>query len=177
MKRRQFIKYSIAGSVAISAFGAGIVYLTDSADKAQLNIDVALMKLDILSTKKVANLGEWDLSQILTHCAQSVEYSMSGFPEHKSTFFKETVGQLAFSVFSARGSMNHALNEPIPGAPALTSAENMHVGLDRLKIALVAFQQYEGTLEPHFAYGALSIRDYEIAHVMHLYNHLLEIKV
>ncbi|NBW51983.1 MAG: DUF1569 domain-containing protein, partial [Betaproteobacteria bacterium] len=48
-------------------------------------------------------------SQTLEHCAQSIEFSMSGFPEPKSALFQKTVGAAAFSVFSWRGKMSHNL--------------------------------------------------------------------
>ena len=62
-------------------------------------------------------MGEWEPAQIFTHCAQSVEYSISEFPVHKSNIFKISVGKLAFS---SKGRMTHGLSEPIPSAPKLT---------------------------------------------------------
>ena len=101
---------------------------------------------------------------------------MSQFPEHKSSFFKSTVGKLAFSIFSSKGKMTHGLNEPIPSAPILTKSLDSIIALNRLKKSLIEFDSYQGILAPHFAYGELTKDEYEKAHLMHLYNHLQEIK-
>jgi len=176
MKRRQLIKASITGGLTLGLLGGGAVWLSIDSNKGALTIEASLTILKSLSNKPVSNLGKWNAYQVFTHCAQSVEYSMSGYPEHKSNLFKNTVGQLAFSIFSAKGKMTHKLSEPIPGAPALALEKDIKLALHRLEKALLAFKLYDGNLSPHFAYGELSKKEYEIAHVLHLYNHLQEIK-
>ena len=108
---------------------------------------------------------------MFNHLAQSIEYSMTGYPEHKSDGFKRYLGSNAFAVFTYRGRMAHNLAEAIPGAPALDANDPM-LALGRLLTALDDFQAYKGALEPHFAYGELSHQQYTWAHVMHVYNHL-----
>ena len=176
MKRRQFIKSSLASGVVIIGAGAGTFLLVEEVSQDNLTIDFALKKLDELSNEKLLSLGEWDPYQIFTHCAQSVEFSMSQFPEHKSSFFKNTVGTLAFSIFSSKGRMTHGLNEPIPSAPKLTKNLDSTIAINRLKKSLIEFNHYQGTLALHFAYGELTKDEYEKAHLMHLYNHLQQIK-
>jgi hypothetical protein len=176
MKRRQFIKSSLASGVVIIGAGAGTFLLVEEVSQDNLTIDFALKKLDELSNEKLLSLGEWDPYQIFTHCAQSVEFSMSQFPEHKSSFFKNTIGTLAFSIFSSKGMMTHGLNEPIPSAPKLTKNLDSMIAINRLKKSLIEFNHYQGTLAPHFAYGELTKDEYEKAHLMHLYNHLQQIK-
>ena len=176
MKRRQFIKTSIAGGVTIGLCGAGAVWLGAEVAGEHLTIDAALNRLGSLSGKTITNTGEWNPGQIFTHCAQSVEYSLTGFPVHKSRLFKNSAGQIAFSFFSYRGEMMHGLSNPIPGAPPLGADDDVEVASIRLKTALLAFKHHDGDLAPHFAYGKLSKRDYEIAHVIHFYNHLQEIR-
>jgi hypothetical protein len=73
--------------------------------------------------------------------------------------------------------MTHVLNEPIPGAPLLNTNVDVITALNRLKKSLIDFDNYQGSLAPHFAYGKLTKDQYEAAHVMHLYNHLQEIKI
>jgi hypothetical protein len=101
---------------------------------------------------------------------------MSSFPEHKSQLFKNTVGKLAFSLFSSKGKMTHNLSEAIPGSPPINSMLDAKEALNHLKNVLIEFDHYKGELSPHFAYGELTKSEYEIAHVMHLYNHLKEVK-
>ena len=117
--------------------------------------------------------GAWPLAHVLEHAAQSVEYSMTGFPEPKSALFQATVGRAAFAVFDARGAMSHGLDEPIPGAPQMTLA--LPQAADRLLAALAAFEAWQGPIAPHFAYGALDKAEATRAHLMHLANHWQEV--
>ncbi|MGI9288938.1 MAG: DUF1569 domain-containing protein [Pseudomonadales bacterium] len=175
MKRRQLLKMSAVGGTVLGL--GSYAWLQRGTSAENFTIDAALAQLDILSVGAVTSVGGWNPYQIFVHCAQSVEYSMTGFPEHKSKFFKNTAGQLAFSVFSSRGKMSHPLTDPIPGAPAFDLKQDTHGALTRLRKALLEFQQHKGDLEPHFAYGELSKEDYAVAHVIHLNNHLEEIVV
>lgn len=122
--------------------------------------------------KELASSATWNWAQTLIHCAQSIDYSMSGFPQSKSAFFQRTVGSAAFRIFALRGRMTHDLADPIPGAPLLDlKAESAHA-LERLRGSIANFQRWSGPLQPHFAYGALEKNEYELAHAMHLANHL-----
>ena len=127
--------------------------------------------LDLLFHGKVVDGNPWNLSQVLQHLAQSIEFSMQGFPELKGAWFRHSVGSAAFGVFNARGKMSHGLDEPIPGAPALDGTQALNVSVNRLLAAMDAFAQFNGTLRPHFAYGELTKPQYERAHLMHLANH------
>lgn len=177
MKRRTFIKASIIGGASVGIIGGGAVWLNMGVNPKHLTIDFALKQLGTLSEQQILSTGEWNPYQIFMHCAQSIEYSMLGFPEHKSDTFKNTVGQLAFAIFSTKGKMVHNLSEPILGAPFISPEQNIQLALRRLTYALTEFKQYKGALAPHFAYGELSKNEYEIAHVLHLNNHLQEINL
>lgn len=135
----------------------------------------ALRTLQALKARPPKTSGAWDLAQVLHHAAQSVEYSLSGFPQPKPAWFRSTVGPLAFSVFSARGRMRHGLDEPIPGAPAIAAGQPLDGAVDRLVAALRAFEAHTGPFAPHFAYGALDKPAYTRAHLMHLANHWDEV--
>jgi hypothetical protein len=113
--------------------------------------------------------GVWSLAQMLQHVAQSIHYSIDGYPQARSALFRKAVGGVAFAAFQARGKMSHALDEPIPGAPALDAQL-------ALPIALRRFEAHAGALAPHFAYGALDKDEYTRAHLMHLANHWLEVE-
>ena len=125
-------------------------------------------------TPSSAMAGAWSLPQVLDHAAQSVEYSMHGFPQLKPGLFRATVGRAAFAVFDARGRMSHSLAEPIPGAPAL--ATDFAPARDRLLAALSAFDRHSAPLAPHFAYGSLDKAQYARAHLMHLADHWRELR-
>jgi len=177
MNRRQFIKGTIAVTGSLTAAAGGVFLVVDGTPQDELTITDALNRLELLASSELEALGDWSLFQVFSHCAQSVEYSMSQYPVHKSTAFKQTVGSLAFAIFAAKGRMQHSLSEPIPGAPELMRGDNVQGALARLRLSLIAFQQYSGEYAPHFAYGGLSKREYERAHVMHLNNHLQAIKI
>jgi len=178
MKRRQFIKASMITGAAIGLGSA--LWLSDDVDHSALTIAAVLAKITELSKQSLITTGVWSLQQVLEHCAQSVEYSMTGYPEHKSEIFKQTLGALAFRAFSSKGLMTHALDEYIPGAPNLSSPllkeQSKQQAFARLQHSLEQFKQYQGPLAPHFAYGVLSKAEYELAHSMHFYNHLKQIQ-
>jgi hypothetical protein len=175
MERRRILKGSaIAAALALTG---GTVYLRSSTPAQILTVDAALRKIDALADRRVSSSGTWNPHQIFSHCAQSIEYSMSGYPEPKSRLFMDTAGTLAFSVFSARKKMMHNLGEPIAGAPVLHADADSAAGLARLRQAFLAFQQFNGTLAPHFAYGALSKDEYALAHALHFSNHLEQITI
>jgi hypothetical protein len=119
-----------------------------------------------------AGAGAWPYAQTLVHAAQSIEFSMQGFPQAKPAWFQHTVGALAFKVFDTRGRMSHDLKEPIPGAPALPAQATVEEAVARLRASVAAFKAWKQPLAPHFAYGALDAAAYERAHAMHLANHL-----
>ena len=119
--------------------------------------------------------GAWPLPVVLNHLAQSVEYSMDGYPELKAVLFRSAIGSVAFAVFEARGKMGHALAEPIPGAPALDAQAPLEPAKARLLAALQRFEAHAGAFAPHFAYGALDKPRYLRAHLMHLANHWTEV--
>jgi hypothetical protein len=125
----------------------------------------------LVATEISPSPPSWTLAQTLVHCAQSIEFSMSGFPQMKSSLFQNTVGRAAFNVFSWRGHMSHDLTEEIPGAPTLADETDVKGALRRLRQSVDAFQATSGPLQPHFAYGELRKPDYELAHAMHLANH------
>jgi hypothetical protein len=178
--RRTFLK-SGTGLAALSvAAAAGVGYLLHQpGNDRQLVFGTlvdALREVDRLASASVSALAPataWNWSQTLEHCAQSIEFSLQGFPAPKSTLFQDTLGSAAFGVFALRGRMSHNLAEPIPGAPVLdASTPDAVLALARLRKSVQDFANHAGPLHPHFAYGALTKAQYEQAHAMHLANHL-----
>jgi len=171
--RRVFIKTVVGVGVGPTALLAGCQDSNAVDRKLQFgSLRAALAEAERLAhSAAVAADSVWTLPQTLVHCAQSIEYSLAGFPEMKSKAFQNTAGAAAFSVFAWRGRMSHDLTEQIPGAPSLDSDADMAVSLERLRSAVDAFESTQQPLKPHFAYGSLDKSQYEIAHSMHLANH------
>lgn len=139
------------------------------------SIAAALKTLEQLKTTAPRMTGAWDLPHVLHHTAQSIEFSIDGFPEPRSAWFRATVGSYAFALFNARGQMSHSLSEPIPGAPDIAQDQPLVPAIEHLVSALRTFEQHGGALAPHFAYGALDKAAYARAHLMHLANHWAEV--
>ena len=175
MKRRHFIKTALAGGVALGAGAGGLLWLRSQGKNIDVSIDTAIALLDDITGKSMHGIGTWAPYKVLIHCTQSVEFSMSEYPEHKSDLFKSTLGNAAFSVFTTSNEMRHGLSEPIPGAPDIINNGDVNAALTGLKRAYLNFQQFEGPLAAHFAYGQLTKVEYSTAHVIHLYNHLSEL--
>ena len=113
----------------------------------------------------------WDLAHVLHHVAQSVEYSLSGFPLLKPAWFRASVGPAAFAVFEACGRMTHGLDDPIPGGTPINDRQPLAPAVDHLAAALAAFERHTDALAPHFAYGPLDKPACARAHLMHLADH------
>jgi hypothetical protein len=174
--RRKFL-VSATGAAAAAGFSATLT----GCQQAPLNdrqlvfasLNEALRELDRLQLKAQAlkPATAWTWAQTLAHCAQSIEYSLQGFPQPKPAIFQQTLGSAAFKVFSWRGRMSHDLGEPIPGAPPLPAGADPATAALRLQRVIQEFQATSKPLHGHFAYGELSKPAYEQAHAMHLANH------
>ena len=134
-----------------------------------------LSQLDALEAERPKMSGSWDLARVLTHCAQSIEYSMSGYPKLKPALFRATVGRIAKNRFISKGEMSHSLTAEIAGAPVTEQGGDVGSAVARLRKAIAAFAAYGGTLAPHLAYGACTHAEYEQLHAMHIADHLREV--
>ena len=172
--RRVFIK-SVAGAMVVGPTALVSACQDSNAVDRELkfrSLRAALDEAERLAQMATAETDSvWSLSQTLVHCAQSIEYSMTGFPQMKSEIFQHTAGAAAFHFFVWRGRMSHNLAEPIPGAPSLADETDVAVSLTRLRKSINDFELAREPLQPHFAYGHLSKPDYERAQTMHLANH------
>lgn len=177
MNRRQFLLAAGAVSSAFITTGAIATWLDSGIDKSRLTIAAVLAKLDQFNAAEITVEGRWNWSQLLQHCAQSVEFSIQGYPEHSSALFKQSVGQAAFYTFSKRGQLSHDVNEPIPGAPKLIEGLEPYQSRERFRRALLQFQHHQGELAEHFAFGKLTKQEYEMLHAMHFYQHLEYVSV
>ncbi|HWH82676.1 MAG TPA: DUF1569 domain-containing protein, partial [Burkholderiaceae bacterium] len=59
-------------------------------------VDAARRALAALPAAPLRSTGTWDVPQVLHHFAQSVEFSLDGFPQLKPAWFRATLGRLAF---------------------------------------------------------------------------------
>ena len=171
MKRRQFIKASLLTPVAL-VLGAKLV-----ATLRPYPLSDILVQLKALPADRLTSSGNWNPSQVLQHCAQSVSYSIYGYPEAHSPFFQYTAGKLAINAFAATGKLHHPLDEAIPGAPALEPNLPNDVALRELIYTVQQFMDWQGALQPHFAFGSLTKAQYYKVHYLHLQSHLAQISI
>lgn len=130
--------------------------------------------LEFLKKLKIETLtqkGKWTVGQTFLHLAQSVEYSMIGYPKSKPRFIQNTIGKLVKKKFLRQGYMKHNLNSPIPGAPELGLVSPSE-GLEQLIVAIEAFLKFNQELEPHFFFGKMDKKEFEQVHIMHILEHL-----
>lgn len=173
MNRREFLMRS--GSLAIGAASIGLSSPLAAADLQFSTLQDALQALAKLKTAPaLRNQGGMSPFRTLNHCAQSIEFSLHGFPALKPAVFRATVGPIAARYFLLRGKMSHDLNEPIPGASAISDSGDLTQAFTRLEQAIAAFKTAVANrqaLRPHFAYGEVDATDYERLHAFHIAEH------
>lgn len=171
MNRRKFLQAALITPVVLVA-GVKTVAMA-----RHYPLDELLTQLQRLPADKLISHGNWNVSSILQHLAQSIRYSRLGYPQAKSAVFQYTAGAAALNVFTATGSMTHPLDEPIPAAPALVADVPNDVAMAELIGEINLFIAWQGELAPHFAYGNLTKAQYYNAHYLHIQNHLSEISL
>jgi hypothetical protein len=80
----------------VGFIGCGVAWFGIEQNEEPLDIDFALSKLNKLMMQNPIATGEWNLYQIFTHCAPSIEYSMLGYSKHNSDVSKAPLGKLHF---------------------------------------------------------------------------------
>lgn len=150
-------------------------HFTYSRDVKLQSLEEARAELERVEWWAMKAPGPWSIGQMLVHCAQSLEYALSGFPENKSRLFRATVGKAALATFLLRGQLSHDLGAAIPGAPALEPIE-VEPALTRLYAAIDAFRAADHFAE-HFAYGAVDKARYDRVQAMHIADHLSSLRM
>ena len=168
MNRRGFL---IASGVVLAGGAAALLHRREDTP----SVAATIARLEQWQGRALVSHTAWTPAQVLHHMAQSVEYSLSGYPLPKPRWFQHTVGRAAFETVSHAGAMHHSLIEAIPGAPAIAADDDTQQGLKRLCMALRQFEAHRGPLAPHFAFGALSHAEFAAAHVLHIENHLQQL--
>ncbi|WP_415926383.1 DUF1569 domain-containing protein [Ningiella sp. W23] len=167
------MKNTALAGLAVGAGGFLVWQFVPKSD-AILSLKQMLKNVDLIEQQNITMLGQWNLSKTLLHCAQSIDLSIDGYPQHHSTLFKQTVGTLAFSGFSAKHQMHHALDKDIPGTQPINADTPLPLAIESIRLSIKRFAKHSGKLKEHFAYGQLNKNEYERAHAMHLNNHMLE---
>ncbi|MDN3029612.1 DUF1569 domain-containing protein [Streptomyces sp. S.PB5] len=129
-------------------------------------------RLAVPESDLLAPDSTWNLSQTLQHCAQTVRYSVTGYPRLKPALFRATAGALAKRVFLSRGATKHALDAELDGAPALDPHLPAAEAAADLSDAVALFGGHTGPHALHPAYGRCTHDEFARLHAMHLAEHL-----
>lgn len=113
----------------------------------------------------------------LSHCAESIECSLAGYPKLKPAFVRATIGRLVKRRFLAAGAMKHDTRAGLPGLPPISGDVPEPTGVAGLERAIEAFRRHNGPLMPHPVFGACSKAEYERLHAMHVADHLRALAV
>ena len=57
----------------------------------------------------------WNVYEICLHCAQTIDYSMTSYPEMKPKFIRQTIGKKVVKKFLTEKKMSHNLKAPVAG--------------------------------------------------------------
>ncbi|WP_019914277.1 DUF1569 domain-containing protein [Paenibacillus sp. HW567] len=118
---------------------------------------------------------QWSLFEMLTHCSQTIEYSMVGYPQMKPKIVRNTIGRMVIRKFLRQGFMKHDLAAHVPGAAKLEKQGTAKEGIEILLKSIDKFTAYNGPLAPHLVFGALSKEEYDKYFTMHIADHFSEL--
>jgi len=173
MSRKSFLKLTAGVAVATTVAPTLTGCAASGRQLKFSSIDDILSEMDLIEANldTVAMDQPWSLYKVLTHMAQSMEYSMTGYPKLDSPLV-QSIKKIGFITFKSQGFMSHSLSAPVPDAPEIAEDGILEDAFLRLRNACSDFQNYTGALHPHFSYGTLSYEDWELAHSFHVANHL-----
>ncbi|MEO3945828.1 DUF1569 domain-containing protein [Gorillibacterium sp. CAU 1737] len=140
------------------------------------SLDAVKKELLSLEGSDAVSTKQWPLYEILAHCAQTIEYSMTGYPQMKPKLVRKTVGRMVIRKFLKQGFMKHDLTAHVPGGAKLKPQGTVQEGVELLQQAIDAFQAYSGPLAPHLIFGELSKDEYDRYFAMHIADHFSEVE-
>lgn len=172
MSRKTFLRLTL-GTAAIAAF-APLSGCSKPGRKLRFKtvndalVETALIEVNLAN---VQMQQPWSLYKVLEHMAQSMEYSMTGYPQMESAALMAAARVVFFNVFKPQGYMSHDLGAPVPGAPEIPDDGPLEEAFLRYRNACSDFQNFTGALMPHFSYGELDYANWELAHAFHAADH------
>lgn len=139
-------------------------------------LEEAKQELSRIQQGEVRSVGTWSAYEMLAHCAQTIEYAMSGYPVMKPKVVRSTIGRVAIRKFLKQGYMKHSLTAHVPGAHKPEGKGTAQEGAALLAQVIDSFQAYKGPLQPHLLFGNLDKSEYDQYFAMHIADHLSELE-
>ncbi|WEO76741.1 DUF1569 domain-containing protein [Cryobacterium sp. SO2] len=116
--------------------------------------------------------GRYSFSETAQHAAQSIGYSMTGYPHLAPVSLRVTVGRAVKHLFLRRGAMRHNLSAPVSGAPELDPTMPDLAAVAVLRASVNRLVAFDGALQPHPTYGRCTREQVATLQTMHLREHL-----
>ncbi|MCG8316724.1 MAG: DUF1569 domain-containing protein [Pseudomonadales bacterium] len=170
ISRKTFLRLSV-GTLAAVSLGP----LAGCAGGRKLRfetIEDALKELALIEANEATLVMDqpWSIYKVMIHLSQSMEYSMTGYPELDPPA-KQAAAKLVWQAFKTQGYMSHNLGAVVPGAPEIPDDGPTFESYERYRNACSDFQNYTSALHPHFSYGELTYEEWELAHAFHAADH------
>lgn len=141
--------------------------LTAFVDRVEAHVRLGASGEALLGSR-----GMFTFSETLQHAAQSIGYSMTGYPKLSPIGLRSTLGRAVKHVFLRRGAMRHNLSAPVLGAPVLDPRMPDAQAVAALRLVVDRFTDFDGPLQPHPTYGPCSKEQVARLQTMHLREHL-----
>ncbi len=136
------------------------------------NFEEVRAELARLEQGPVETMGVWSYSQILDHCAASLENSMKGLEREMSWWQKYVKGPFAARVTASRGYISAGIKGNPQTALAIRVEGDEKAAMVKLRQALKDFEKFEGKLSLHPRLGKLNKKMWYHFHAMHIANHI-----
>ena len=130
------------------------------------------VRQDGSGTALLSPRGTYTFSQTVQHAAQSIGYSMTGYPRLAPVSLRVTVGRTVKHLFLRRGAMRHNLSAPVSGAPDLDPRLPDLVAIAVLRATVSRLAAFDGALQPHPTYGRCTKEQVASLQTLHLREHL-----
>ncbi len=124
----------------------------------------------LVASDQTRVLGNWPLSQLITHLAMTVECSMDGFPTPAPWIIRIIGPFLKKGMLSKKMSPGLKLPKNAE-AVAFPDADSPHAALERLRAA-VARSRSQPMIAPHPAFGKMNHNEWTQLHLRHSEMHL-----
>jgi len=126
-------------------------------------------------TQFVETTGVWSYYQILRHCTEHIQFSMTHFPYTYNPFLRKTVGKYLLARILERGFM---LPDGYNGEIETVRIEgDDKVALMQLKRSIYAFRKFNREFAIHPLYDVMDKPTWEKFHSIHIANHLSFVEI
>ncbi len=123
----------------------------------------------------IETTGIWSYYQILKHCTDHLQFSMTGFPYTYSPFLRKTVGKYLLSKLLERGYM---LPDGYNGQIETFRIEgDDKEALLQLKATIYSFRKFNKDFAIHPLYDVMDKPTWERFHSIHIANHLSFVEI